>query len=116
MSDDYKGMGHIYEGEPNHEEYAAWLRSEYGDVPSRFPPASVVCFEGDEVHEFVVVSYFLRGDTPSVGIVDMAESGICYEDIPEKTRRLCPDHELPKLRYLYNLNGEKVASVFQKSA
>lgn len=111
---DFRGTGkNTYEGEQTEAAYAAWLRQNYGDVPSRFPPGSVVAFEGKETHEFVVTGYALAGDQPTVAIVDIAQAGCRYEELAGLSRHACPEHDLPRLKYLYNLNGETVAEKFR---
>jgi hypothetical protein len=114
-------MANEFAGSGDNASNIAWLRAEiaclraeYGDVPSRFPPASVVCFEGDEQREFVVIGYVYFGAMPSVILIDLAEMRCtAYEDFPKKARRVCPHHELPRLRYLYNRNGKEYAAKFR---
>lgn len=94
--------------------YASWLREKYGDVPSKFPPAFIVCFYDDELHEYAVIGYAVVDGQPTVKLIDLAELAITpYEDYGKKSRNVCPKHELPKLRYLYNRNGEEFARSFK---
>lgn len=91
------------------DAYLRWLVEQYGDVARRFPPASVVCFEDDEVHEFLVIEYFEGDDGPSIGIMDIAlASTVRPEELEKRSRRLCPKHELPRLKYLWNHDEDMV--------
>lgn len=102
------------------QAYVYWLLGEYGKVASNFPPASVVCFEGYELHEFAVIGYAVvefedETEKPTVKLLNLAEmSATPYEKYPERSRTICPTHELPKLKYLYNQNGQQFADKFKR--
>ncbi len=118
MTNDFKGSGQTtYDGPDNEEDYIKWVKSKYGDVPSRFPPASIVCFENDPNHEYAVVGYVKYNDLPTVKLIDLAEMATTpYEAYNTKSKTICPEHELPKLRYLYNQNGEELTAKFRDEA